>query len=191
MATLYKEIQNNKANVPPIHLALPAEDDANQQRVQLLIDFADRKGVAPSGYLSDSQIHTLALSLRLSAIRLFNKGLPVIVLDDIVTSYDADHRKNIAAMLEKYFKGYQMITVTHDERFFNYLREHLPEDSWNFRRIIELKKDFGPQFQDYKTPDETIEQKIAAKQSIANDLRQLEEEWLQVLCQPEGHAGWL
>jgi len=183
MNTLYREIQNNKSSIPPIRLALPDEDDSNQQRVQLLIDFSlNRKGVAPSGYLSDSQIHTLALSLRLSAIRLFNKGLPIIILDDIVTSYDADHRKNIAATIEKHFKDYQVITVTHDERFFNYLRDQLPQNSWNFKRIIELKEDFGPQFHDYKTPDEVIEQKIKDKQSIANELRQSQEEWLLDMC---------
>jgi hypothetical protein len=32
----------------------------------------NRKGVVPSGYLSDSQIHALALSLRFAAIRMFN-----------------------------------------------------------------------------------------------------------------------
>ena len=47
-------------------------------------------------------MHTLALTalaLRLAAIRMFNSEAPIVVLDDVVTSYDADHRKTIAGAL--------------------------------------------------------------------------------------------
>jgi hypothetical protein len=81
---LYTSIQGTDA--VPIRLELPPEDDTNQQRLSLLIDFSpNRQGVPPSGYLSDSQIHSLALSLRLAAIRTFNTGAPIAILDDIVT----------------------------------------------------------------------------------------------------------
>lgn len=180
---LYKDIQGDGADAPPIRLDLPGEDETNQQRIQLLIDFSEtRKGVVPSGYLSDSQIHTLALSLRLAAMRLFNTGLPVIVLDDIVTSYDADHRKSIAATLAKGFGGHQIIVVTHDERFFALLQEHMPQASWHFRRITELKPDHGPTFHDHRTPDEAIKAKLDKGESAANEIRQAEEEWLLDTC---------
>jgi hypothetical protein len=138
--------------------------------------------VVPSGYLSDSQIHTLALALRLSAIRLFNDRVPIIVLDDVVTSYDADHRKNIAAMLSKHFGDFQIILVTHDEQFFNLLQDHLSQASWLFRRITRIKSKFGPLFHDHRTPDESIQAKLDASQSAATELRQAEEEWLLDLC---------
>ena len=73
---LYKDIQSNEADLPPIRLELPDEGEKNQQRLHLLIDFSDnRQGVPPSGYLSDSQIHAIALSLRLAAIRLFQSRI--------------------------------------------------------------------------------------------------------------------
>lgn len=51
MNDIYKEIQGD--NAKPIRLELPGEEDTNQQRMQLVIDFAEnRQGVAPSGYLS-------------------------------------------------------------------------------------------------------------------------------------------
>ncbi len=180
---LYKEIQGDGSNPPPVHLELPDEQDTNQQRIQLLIDFAeDRKGVNPTGYLSDSQIHALALSLRLSAIRTFNPLVPIIVLDDVVTSYDADHRKNIAAMLAKYLADYQIILVTHDERFFALLQDHLPPGTWSFKRITELKPDFGPLFHDHRTPDKAIQEKLDHGESCGNEIRQAEEEWLLDIC---------
>jgi len=184
---LYKNIQGDDGKAPPIRFELPGEDDTNQQCVQLLIDFADnRKGVIPSGYLSDSQIHTLALALRLSAIRMFNKGVPIIVLDDVVTSYDADHRKNIAAVLATHFSEFQIILVTHDEQFFNLLQDHLPQAKWLFRRITKIEPQFGPIFHDHRTPDESIQDKLDAGESAAAEIRQAEEEWLLNICRGFG-----
>lgn len=177
MNDIYKEIQGHKAK--PIRLELPGEDDTNQQRLQLVIDFADnRQGVAPGGYLSDSQIHSVALALRLAAIKKFNAAAPIIALDDVVTSYDADHRRAIGAMLAKMFTDCQIILVTHDERFFNHLKDQLAEKDWQFTRIIGLDPAFGPRFADHKVTDEMIADRWAKGESAANEMRQAEEEWL-------------
>jgi hypothetical protein len=187
MDDLYKDIQGPQSIAPPIRFELPQEEEINQQRIELLIDFAEnRKGVMPSGYLSDSQIHTLALALRLSAIRMFNVGAPVIVLDDVVTSYDADHRKNIAAMLAEHFNGFQIVLVTHDEQFFNLLQDHLPSGRWAFKRIMKIEPKFGPKFHDHRTPDELIQALLDEGNSAANEMRQAEEEWLLDICRSFG-----
>jgi predicted ATPase len=177
MNEIYKEIQG--VNAKPIRLELPGEDDTNQQRMQLVIDFADnRQSVAPAGYLSDSQIHSVALALRLAAIRKFNGAAPVIALDDVVTSYDADHRRAIGALLAKMFTDCQIILVTHDERFFNHLKDQLAAKDWQFTRIIGLDPAFGPRFADHKVTDEMIADRWAKGESAANEMRQAEEEWL-------------
>lgn len=184
---LYKEIQGNEEDAPPVRLELPEESEKNQQRINLLIDFAEnRQGVVPSGYLSDSQIHAMALAFRLSAIRLFNSCVPFIVLDDIVTSYDADHRKNIAAVLTKHFRDYQIILVTHDEQFFNILQDHFHSVNCIFRRITKIEQNFGPCFHDHRTPDEVIQSKLDAGESAAVEMRQAEEEWLLDICRSFG-----
>lgn len=177
MNDIYKEIQG--ANAKPIRLELPSEDDTNQQRMQLVIDFADnRQSVAPGGYLSDSQIHSVALALRLAAIKKFNSAAPVIALDDVVTSYDADHRRAIGALLAKMFTDCQIILATHDERFFNHLKDQLAAKDWQFTRIIGLDPAFGPRFADHKVTDEMIADRWAKGESAANEMRQAEEEWL-------------
>jgi len=184
---IYRDIQGEGESAPNIRFDLPEEDDINQQRIELLIDFAEnRKGVVPSGYLSDSQIHTLALALRLTAIRLINDGAPIVVLDDVVSSYDADHRKNIAAVLAKYFGDFQIILVTHDEQFFALLQDHLSPARWAFRRITKIEAKFGPKFHDHRTPDESIQAKLDAGESAAAGIRQAEEEWLLDLCRSFG-----
>lgn len=185
MNDIYKRIQG--ANAMPIRLELPAEDDSNQQRLNLLIDFAkNRTGVQPGGYLSDSQIHSVALALRMAAIKLFNSSSPILALDDIVTSYDADHRRTIAGLLATMFSDFQVLITTHDERFFNYMKDQLEARTWHFTRIIGLDPTYGPRFADHKVSDEMIEARWTDGQSAANEMRQAEEEWLLGICRDFG-----
>lgn len=174
---LYKKIQGPGAKAPSIRIEPPDPENRGQLQLNLVVDFSDnRKGVIPSGYLSDSQVHTLALSLRLAALKLFNKELPVAILDDVVTSYDADHRKVIASVLAVMFPGFQFIVVTHDERFFSYLKEHLPH--WRFRQITHIEDGFGPKYVDHRIADEVIEAKLKNGERASNEIRQAEDEWL-------------
>jgi hypothetical protein len=185
MNDIYRLVQG--AGAPSIRLELPGEDDTNQQRLNLVVDFAsNRIGVQPGGYLSDSQIHSLALALRMAAIRQFNLAAPIVALDDIVTSYDADHRRTIAGVIAARFADSQIVITTHDERFFNYLKDQLEAKLWHFTRIIGLDPAYGPRFADHKVTDEMIEDRWALGQSAANEMRQAEEEWLLGICRDFG-----
>ena len=176
---LYSKIQGSTGTTVKIGLEPPDPEAKGKLKLGLVIDFADnRKGVNPAGYLSDSQVHTIALSLRLAAIKLFNTSFPLIVLDDIVTSYDSDHRKAIATMMAEDFQCFQFILVTHDERFFRYLKDHMPSAEWQFKQITMIETDFGPKYVDHKVSDEIIEAKLANGQHAANEIRQAQEEWL-------------
>ena len=162
---------------------LSPDPSKNQQQVRLVVNFApNRKNVAPTGYLSDSQIHSVAIALRLAAIRAFNTSAPFIVLDDIVTSYDADHRKNIASTIAEELAGFQIVLVTHDEQFFLLLKDHLPDSEFDFRRITQIDPGYGPVFSGYQTPDEVIDRKLGLGETAGEDIRKVEEEWLLKIC---------
>ena len=179
---LYKALQGTNVAAPPIRLELPGNGSIEHRQVKLLIDFGDRSGVVPSGYLSDSQIHTVALALRLSAICMLNSGFQIMVLDDVVTSYDVDRRKNIARVLGECFDDFQIVLVTHDEQFFNMLPDHLHASHWSFKRITDLRPGFGPHFADHRTRDQTIERMLKRNRSAAVEIRMAEEEWLYRIC---------
>ena len=106
----------------------------------------------------------------------------MIVLDDVVTSYDADHRRTIAGVLSKYFADFQVIIVTHDEQFFNFMKDQLPQSRWDFKRITEVRDGFGPVFHDHRTRDEVIDNRLDSGKSAAREMRQAEEEWLLGIC---------
>lgn len=185
MNAIYKAVQGKKAR--PVRLQLPPEEDTNQQRLHLLIDFApNREGVQPGGYLSDSQIHSLALAFRLAAILQFNHGARFVVLDDVVTSYDADHRRSITGLIGEALADLQVLVVTHDERFFLYLRDQLPPGRWRYSRIVHLDPEYGPRFSDAQVSDKAIQARWDAGLSAANEMRQAEEEWLLTVCRDFG-----
>jgi hypothetical protein len=122
----------------------------------------------------------------MAAVRQFNIAAPILALDDIVTSYDADHRRTIVGVIAAGFGGCQIIITTHDERFFNYLKDQLEAKTWHFTRIIGLDPAYGPRFADHKVTDEMIEATWAAGESAANEMRQAEEEWLLGICRDFG-----
>ena len=187
VSDIYQDIQGSGLEAPPLRIELASQEHKDQQRAKLVIDFSEnRQGVLPSGYLSDSQVHTLALALRLATIKMFNPQVPILVLDDVVTSYDADHRKTVVGTLVKYFSDFQIFLTTHDEQFFNLLKDQLPQGSWRFKRITEVREGIGPLFHDHQTSDEQIETKLNVGQSAGTEIRQAEEEWLLNVCRDFG-----
>jgi hypothetical protein len=182
---IFTAIQGTRA--VPIRLELPAEEDTNQHRLGIVIDFAEnRTGVQPGGYLSDSQIHSVALALRLAAILRFNPAAPIVALDDVVTSYDADHRRRLAGLIATELSGCQVIVTTHDRRFFDYLKDQMDERHWQFTSIIHLDPQTGPRFNEDKVSEEMVEPRWGAGESAANEMRRAEEEWLLTMCREFG-----
>ena len=89
-------------------------------------------------------------------------------------------------MLAEKFGEFQIILVTHDEQFFKLLRDHLPQQTWNFKHITGIERDFGPLFSDHKTLDCLIEGKLERGEPTANDIRRAQEEWLKRICRDFG-----
>lgn len=181
---LYKRIVRfpNGAAPPDVNLTLPATGK-KADKMCLTIDFAETcKGVAPGGYLSDAQLHSLGLALRLCAIRRFNAGARFIVLDDVVTSYDRDHRQLIANMLATDFEDFQIIVVTHERQFFEYLREKLPLNRWALKQISQIEPTDGPVLVDDRPSDEEIEDLLRSKKPAGVIIRKAQEVWLQRIC---------
>lgn len=175
---LYRGMLAGVSDVPRIRLEA-GEALKDTRALAILADFRPSvPGVKPQGYFSDSQLHMLALAIRLAAVRRFNSNFPFIVLDDVISSFDVDRRTALAAVLRDKCQDLQILVLTCDDRFFRILKDQLPSREWTFKRIVRLDPNRGPQFEDHRIADDVIETKLAANQSAANDMRQLYEEWL-------------
>ena len=180
MNAIYKDIRGTE-DVPGIRIALGKEGGVEQRTAQLFIDLEGHKGLPPSGFQSQSQINTLALAFRLAAVHMFNDA-KIIILDDIVSSYDEEHRSNIAAVLDEYFKDFQIILSTHEQTFFDSLRSKADKNHWQFKEIQYLKPGYGPIFDDHKTDIEKIREKHERNETAGNEMRKLVEERLFDIC---------
>jgi hypothetical protein len=106
--------------------------------VELAVDFHGTKAKPPHGVLSESHLNSLAIALFLAMAATFNQKLGFLVLDDVVNSFDIEHRGQLAELLATHFDETQLIVLTHDPIFFERVSrlapawERLQLTSWSF-----------------------------------------------------------
>ena len=138
--SIYHKIHPTDA-VPNIHIV----PDAESKTLTVQVDFhsCDRM-VLPAGYLSESQISTLGLALFISSVGLFNRRFPFLFLDDVVSSYDAEHKERIVDLIAERLGGFQVFLTTHDLRFYAMLKDRLHDKGWLFERVSGWDFEHGP-----------------------------------------------
>lgn len=188
MVLLYRAVMGG--NAPDLKLVIPDEEGRRSDKVFLQLDFSPtRRGVIPQGYLSDAQLHTVALCYRVVAARKFNTGFPVLVLDDVMTSYDAGYKRSLVRMLVENCGDMQMIILTHDDGFYRYLQSPgigFASGEATFRWIERYDRDLGPIFAGYTTQDEEIETLLDRDDPAVNQIRKAIESWLNQICRDFG-----
>jgi recombinational DNA repair ATPase RecF/rubrerythrin len=160
-----------------------------QKGVELAVSFHGSRQKPPHGVLSESHLNSLAVALFLAMAETFNERLNFLVLDDVVNSFDVDHRGELAALLATEFTDHQIIVLTHDQLFFERLTKLAP--AW--RRIEFTSWDFeeGPRTTEYRTGQMLEKARLAMKagdrMGAATKGRRALEELLQEIC--EGFAA--
>jgi len=186
ITSIYEKINRTKS-APEIHIDVPEDKNAS---LNLRISFYDVKNpVPPGGYLSESYINTLGIAVFLAAVKNFNCSFPFVVLDDIISSYDADHRNYIVDVLAEDFSGFQVVITTHDHMFYRHLKQRLQDKNWRFKQIRNWNIDDGPHFHDELTEESEIEALFLDKlnyNAAGNAVRVYMEEWFDRLCHELG-----
>ncbi len=178
---IYKQIHPGEA-VPNVFIDM----DADRKTLTIRVNFhSSERKVPPGGYLSEAQINTLGLALFLGAVRLFNKEFPFVVLDDIVSSYDADNRARIVEVLAEYMDGFQIFLTTHDERFYVHLKQRLEGENWLFEKISGYEFDKGPRRESDNLRPAQIDELIKEGDAriAGNAVRQFMEEWFDKMSE--------
>ena len=100
--------------------------DAVQRSVNLRADFYEKSTEDPRAYYSEAHLDTLGVSVFLALRRWYFREYPefnLLVLDDVLTSVDAQHATRLAELLLREFKSFQMLVTTHDRIWFEHLRD--------------------------------------------------------------------
>lgn len=102
----------------------------------------------PRAFLSEGHLDSLGLCLFLAAVRIFNPPGTLLVLDDVLTSIDKEHRRRVGELLFTEFKDYQIILTTHDEHWNELLQSSARamglQNQWQHIQINGWSADSGP-----------------------------------------------
>jgi len=155
---------------------------------ELKIESFGRAGEDPRALISEGHLDSLGLCIFLAFVKKFNEGCSLIVLDDVVSTVDANHRKNICKLLLEKFQEKQLIITTHDGVWYEQLRafQRAYGMEGNFRNliIVDWNVDTGPVIRPYKSKWEKIQEKIAAGDKSAGNEGRIYLEWvLEKICE--------
>lgn len=154
LATLLKEISHRVAGIyatlhPGEDLAAVSIEPWTAKGVELAIDFYGSRQRPPHGVLSESHLNSLAVALFLAMAQTFNQQLGFLVLDDVINSFDVEHRGRLAELLADGLPDWQLIVLTHDQQFFEHLRRRAP--SWRKLELTSWSYVSGPRTTHYET----------------------------------------
>jgi hypothetical protein len=87
------------------------------------VDFYGRGIHPPHALHSEGHQDSMGLCLYLALSERLTKGvIDLVILDDVVMSVDADHRRAVCRLLGSYFPNRQFLITTHDRTWANQLR---------------------------------------------------------------------
>ncbi len=192
---IYEDLQNDvETFYSTIH---PKEDHG---KIQLIVDQTKKSNsidikmnsfqreVDPRAYQSEGHLDSLGLCVFLAFIKKFNTDCNLLVLDDIVSTIDSNHRNRICELLFEKFPEKQIIITTHDQIWYEQILS--TQKMFNIRNkfknylIKRWNVNTGLDLVPYRIRTETIDSKLANldKQGAGNDIRQYMEFILSEAC---------
>jgi len=131
---------------------------------EIKIESFGRGGEDPRALTSEGHLDSLGLCIFLAFVKKFNEGCSLVILDDVVTTIDANHRNKIAELLLNEFKDYQLIITTHDgiwyEQLINSQRALNVQGNFVNMEITAWDVNIGPRLCPYKPRWERILDKL-------------------------------
>ena len=149
------------------------ESEEELKGLTIQCKFFDSDVSSPLKYLSESQLNCLGISFFLTSVKAFNKSNKFIILDDIVSSFDKAHRIRFAELLIEKFNDYQIILLTHEKGWFDYVSHAVKGKNWIIERIQWNDKKGTYIEESCDDLVNRIENKIsqAQEESLGNDIR--------------------
>lgn len=157
----------------------------------LSLFFGDNES-EPRSFSSEGHIDTLGLCLFLAFVKEFNK-YNFIILDDIISTVDLEHKEQVINLLFKYFGNYKFIITTHNKLWFEQLArlaEYYQRGKFQFVEITSWDKDIGPSLSIKIDEKKRIDNYIKDNDTFAagNAIRRHLEYVLDKICRTNGIA---
>jgi hypothetical protein len=118
--------------IEDVRLYLPAEDKA----IDIALRFHGKDQDSPRLTLSEGYRNSLGLCIFLALAKREAGNDRPLILDDVVVSFDRNHRGMIVDLLESQFADRQVIIFTHDRDWYAELRHQLDSKRWRFKSLM-------------------------------------------------------
>lgn len=127
LTTLYEEVQ---ADFAKFYATIHSDDEStflgkltpSLAKLNFEVDFYGRGLFPPGAYHSEGHQDSMGLCLYLALMRkVLGEAFTLAVLDDVLMSVDAGHRREVCALLRKEFPTTQFVFTTHDKVWLNHL----------------------------------------------------------------------
>lgn len=165
-----------KESVDNVRLAMVGEEG-----VEFEYSFHGQPTQPPRKYLSESHLNSLGVVLFLANARIFNKQARFLVLDDIVTSFDINHRRRLLRLLKEEFSDWQILILTHEHVWFDLIKREMGPAGWLFHEVS-ADNDNGILLENSPSTLRALIEQKRDKEDVTNDLRKLLEAILKDVC---------
>jgi energy-coupling factor transporter ATP-binding protein EcfA2 len=181
------QFMNPDEKVEDIRL-IPLEKDDELVGLTLEFKFYKNSESPPQKYLSESHLNCQGIAFFLTSVIAFNKKNKFFILDDVISSFDTDHRKRFADLLIEKFSDYQVILMTHESNWFQLVRHSVRGKGWKVNTIKWDKKKGAYIDEPLKNLKEKIEVKIEAGEveGLGNNIRKYLEHFLKEVWEKLG-----
>lgn len=150
--------------------------------ITIQFDFLENKKVTPPHkFLSESHLNCLGIAFFLSSVEAFNKQNKFMLLDDVISSFDSNHRKRFSDLLIEKYGDYQIILLTHEKTWFDIVKNLVRGRNWAIK-TIKYNESKGTYIDEApQTLKERIEKKISdgEENGLGNDARKYLEHLLK------------
>lgn len=116
--------------IEEVELYLPEGTD---KAIDVGLKFFGVEQPSPRLTLSEGHRNSLGLCIFMALAKLGGSKDRPIFLDDIISSFDREHRGMLVDVLLEDFVDSQIILLTHDRDWYNELRLRLPQANWKFK----------------------------------------------------------
>jgi energy-coupling factor transporter ATP-binding protein EcfA2 len=117
-------------NEPIGNVSLCTHGDQDKT-IDVSLNFFGTEQQSPRLTLSEGHRNSLGLCIFLALAKLNTDDGPIL-LDDVVSSLDREHRGMLAEVILKHFSDRQTMLFTHDREWYTELRYRLPVAQWKF-----------------------------------------------------------
>lgn len=127
------------------------------------VDFYGRGQFPAGAYHSEGHQDSMGLCLYLALMKhIHGDAFTIAVLDDVLMSVDAGHRREVCALLKKHFPKTQFVMTTHDPIWLNHMRTEKLIEGKNGMRFKTWDVAHGPTLLDDRDIWKEIEDHLKA-----------------------------